>query len=163
MDRYPSPDELLGCDHEIHVVKFQDSMGRWLFRKQCKKCGRMVESGRFLSYSEVQNKNVPLRDTDLEKRTRNWLKNRYEELRLARMAEWRRDYENHLLSPGWKSLRKLILNRSGGVCEREGCDRMAVHIHHLTYERLGREDLSDLLALCFDCHNEIHGGKLDHG
>lgn len=31
-----------------------------------------------------------------------------------------------------------------------------LQLHHLTYERLGDEDLSDLTPLCADCHAMVH-------
>jgi phage terminase large subunit GpA-like protein len=45
------------------------------------------------------------------------------------------------------------------VCEHCG-ERRAVQAHHLTYERLGDELLTDLLAVCLECHEEIHGRKI---
>lgn len=28
-------------------------------------------------------------------------------------------------------------------------------VHHLTYDRFGREELDDLVLLCRDCHKEV--------
>ena len=42
------------------------------------------------------------------------------------------------------------------LCENEGCTNEAKHIHHLTYERLGKERLEDLQALCPECHRGKH-------
>jgi hypothetical protein len=51
--------------------------------------------------------------------------------------------------------RAEVYARSGGLCER--CQRAkAVHIHHLTYARIGDELLSDLQHICIWCHCEIH-------
>ena len=42
------------------------------------------------------------------------------------------------------------------ICER--CDAAPVRAtHHLTYERVGREDLDDLLGVCSDCHEFLSG------
>jgi 5-methylcytosine-specific restriction endonuclease McrA len=35
----------------------------------------------------------------------------------------------------------------------------AVEVHHLTYERLGEERLTDLVALCRSCHEREHAYK----
>ena len=45
------------------------------------------------------------------------------------------------------------------------CSKCAVKgerltVHHLTYERLGCELLSDLTPLCRGCHNEAHRYKI---
>jgi hypothetical protein len=66
--------------------------------------------------------------------------------------EYRQDY---LASDDWKQKSRLILDRDKvcRVCERkESCDT-----HHLTYERVGFENLeTDLIGVCRNCHNRIH-------
>lgn len=53
-------------------------------------------------------------------------------------------------------LKKAIRARSHGQCER--CRHgMASHCHHVTYERLYAETMSDLLDLCESCHRYVHG------
>ena len=51
--------------------------------------------------------------------------------------------------------RQAVAERSGGTCEicRE---RAAVHMHHLTYERAGRELPDDLRHVCLGCHMDQH-------
>jgi 5-methylcytosine-specific restriction endonuclease McrA len=72
-----------------------------------------------------------------------------------------------MASREWRQLRKLVFLRNRGYCER--CqEQTATQVHHLTYERLGHEDLDDLQALCDDCHAwesavdvaEVPGGPL---
>lgn len=53
-------------------------------------------------------------------------------------------------------LKRQVRERSGGVCERCATAPMDV-AHHVTYERLGREKLEDMLALCEPCHRYVHG------
>lgn len=72
------------------------------------------------------------------------------------MARTRRAaYRSYLRSPAWRKLRDRVRARSGGVCERCG-RRPMVHVHHLTYERIFKERLMDLLAVCRPCHRELH-------
>ena len=55
-------------------------------------------------------------------------------------------------------LRATVLRRYDGVCEI--CEEVAAEeVHHLTYERIGREDLSDLMGVCKPCHELIHGPR----
>lgn len=58
----------------------------------------------------------------------------------------------------WRSLRLRAFARSGGNCERCGVplEHGAWHCHHLTYERRGQERLSDVQAICLNCHRVIH-------
>lgn len=69
--------------------------------------------------------------------------------------EWRRRYVEHIRSPKWRKLRQQILARCSGLCERCGKIPKRFEVHHLTYDRLGDERLTDLIALCNDpCHVE---------
>jgi len=64
-------------------------------------------------------------------------------------------YEEYLQTPHWQELRKKIFERSHGICEK--CKQVKmVDVHHLSYERIGKENLEDLLAVCEDCHNQFH-------
>lgn len=60
-------------------------------------------------------------------------------------------YEKYLASPQWKQRRLQAFERAGGRCERCG-SAVKLEVHHLTYDRLGREELSDLLVVCKPCH-----------
>ena len=64
-------------------------------------------------------------------------------------------YQRYIKSPAWRRLRCEVVRRCGGVCER--CHEWpVVNIHHLTYDHWGDERLYELVALCFDCHDEAH-------
>ena len=56
----------------------------------------------------------------------------------------------------WRALRWYVINdRAGGVCEQ--CNfEFATQVHHLVYPSGRREQASDLLALCDDCHHAMH-------
>jgi 5-methylcytosine-specific restriction endonuclease McrA len=67
--------------------------------------------------------------------------------------EW---YQKHYLrSLRWRQTRNLYLRRVGWLCERY-CGRRACVVHHLSYENLGHEQPDQLIALCFECHREMH-------
>jgi hypothetical protein len=67
----------------------------------------------------------------------------------GRRRAWYR--EVYLRSPHWRARRAQAIGRAGGRCEHCGA-RDRLEIHHLTYERLGRERDRDLRALCHRCH-----------
>jgi 5-methylcytosine-specific restriction endonuclease McrA len=63
------------------------------------------------------------------------------------------EYRAYLRSPAWHELRRLVLLRDNHACT--GCGRLVgLEVHHLTYERLYHEPLSDLTTLCLDCHRD---------
>ena len=60
-------------------------------------------------------------------------------------------YGVYMASREWALKKRAVRERSGGICER--CKKApATQVHHLTYERLYRELLSDLLHVCRPCH-----------
>lgn len=65
-------------------------------------------------------------------------------------------YREYLESPEWKEKRTAVMERCNYWCE--DCRReRAVHVHHLTYERIYNEDLEDLIGVCKSCHEDRHG------
>lgn len=70
--------------------------------------------------------------------------------------EYRTEY---LLSNDWRQKSTIVLNRDKVcyICQRNS----ATDAHHLTYERLGVENLeTDLIGVCRICHNRIHNHEL---
>ena len=62
-------------------------------------------------------------------------------------------YEARMSRPDWMEYyRPRILKRAGGCCEACGGKTRCLEVHHLTYERLGRERDEDLQAVCRPCH-----------
>lgn len=66
------------------------------------------------------------------------------------------EYHKYLASREWALLKGKVRARSSGRCER--C-LVGNHdsTHHLTYERIGKEELGDLQAVCSDCHGFLSG------
>ncbi len=69
----------------------------------------------------------------------------------------RERYQRYLQSDAWKTKRKAVLHAAGFRCRR--CGVPATEVHHETYKRIYNERLSDLTALCSDCHQAAHSGK----
>lgn len=64
-------------------------------------------------------------------------------------------YQKHIQSAVWRRKRSAVILRAKGKCER--CHRWPiVNVHHLSYENVGNEPLSDLLGVCSKCHRELH-------
>ena len=92
-------------------------------------------------------------------------------------------YARYLASNEWKARRDQALYRAQHRCQSPHC-RMhmlrtmsdadlaymvsevltphayRLEVHHLTYERIGREHPDDLIVLCPQCHADVHG--LEH-
>ena len=73
-------------------------------------------------------------------------------LRREKLTRYQIAYrDGYLQSDHWQEVRKRKLKQAGYKCEACG-EKVKLDIHHLTYERLGKERLDDLQALCRDCH-----------
>jgi len=68
-------------------------------------------------------------------------------------------YDDYLASSYWQETRKRKLELTGFVCQECGKTDTVLHVHHLTYERLGYELDTDLIVLCESCHRRKHGIK----
>lgn len=67
-------------------------------------------------------------------------------------------YQEYMLSDAWRDKREERLRIDGHKCRTCGCSASfyPLHVHHVTYERLGHEDVAnDLITLCADCHHAI--------
>ncbi len=64
-------------------------------------------------------------------------------------------YQKYLLSSHWKEFRAKALEYYGNKCADCG-SKDKLEVHHETYERLGREELGDVIVLCHDCHEKWH-------
>ena len=61
-------------------------------------------------------------------------------------------YDRYIHSAGWRRKAGQRLEMDGRVCQV--CGREATEVHHLTYDRFGNEEMSDLVSLCRKCHNK---------
>lgn len=73
----------------------------------------------------------------------------------ATRAAGREFYLTYLNSPSWRATRNRALRLANYRCQKCGGKR-ELQVHHLSYERLGREWDQDLEVLCDDCHREHH-------
>jgi len=64
-------------------------------------------------------------------------------------------YDEYLKTPHWQTMRRRALLRAGNQCQNCGFPRR-LQVHHLTYDRRGREAEGDLVVLCAWCHEKEH-------
>lgn len=69
-------------------------------------------------------------------------------------SEWKRLYTQYLNSPEWRRKRREVFVDRDGLCEI--CGESAEQVHHLNYDRLGGELMTDLMAICEGCHRREH-------
>jgi 5-methylcytosine-specific restriction endonuclease McrA len=64
-------------------------------------------------------------------------------------------YNQYIKGPRWAAKREAWFNAFGKYCRACGTAYGPIQLHHMTYDRLGRERMSDLVALCANCHKEV--------
>ena len=64
-------------------------------------------------------------------------------------------YETYINSTAWERRRGLFFTKHPKVCVTCGSEEK-IQLHHKTYDRMGRERDSDLMALCEFCHSTLH-------
>jgi len=72
------------------------------------------------------------------------------------------DYQLYLRSPAWREITRWVRKREWNLCERCRINRID-EIHHLTYKHIFQEQdyLEDLMGVCCDCHDELHGRQAE--
>lgn len=61
----------------------------------------------------------------------------------------------HLKSAYWHTLKQKRLALANHKCE--SCNKQTyLYLHHVDYSNLLAENLNDVRAICFECHQDIH-------
>lgn len=158
---------LMPCAHSNRIVARKITTSGHLFlRLQCPDCGAALsarlpkaKAAEFVATGVPEglwNEQLALQHAVEWNRLSHPI---IEKMNAERRNAWWSDYEVYLGSDIWKERAGSALKRAGYICER--CKRRkAVHVHHLSYERVGEELPGDLQALCFQCHDQAHEGQL---
>lgn len=154
------------CEHEKCEVRSRVIRGgSTQFVLQCLKCGKTKGNAISRAAAISQNAGVAPRSFD-QCLYDDWEAKRASSAENIRMMFDKRkffsDYDEYLQSEEWKKKRLLVIRRANGVCE--GCGlRPPNEVHHLTYKNVGHEFLFQLVALCHQCHKEIHNEEEKNG
>jgi len=74
---------------------------------------------------------------------------------LTPQKTYKERYYEYLKSPEWNKKRKAKIKEAGGRCQL--CNTKGkLSVHHRTYDRVYNEILTDLIALCDNCHKKFH-------
>lgn len=157
-DAWKAHAESFDCEHAQVVVRIRTIKGgSTQYVNQCLKCGSPV--GNPLRKSDYAGDLLQAFDVALQE---YWEKKRQDAVETLK-ARFARDaffdsYDDYLKSDAWASKRAKVMARAHGICE--GCgDAVPREVHHLTYQHVGNEFLFELVALCHECHERIHGDE----
>lgn len=74
---------------------------------------------------------------------------------VVRCPKFNLDYDKYIKSEEWKEVREEREFLDGLKCRFCGSAKNLT-VHHITYENVPNEDMTDLVTLCWTCHNELH-------
>lgn len=157
-DTYSAIENKYRCTHENRELRIRViADGRSAHYRQCIICGN---AGNAVSaktvQTELQGQKAPPFDNELDHRWRG--RKHAEYLSTYKQIEpvLRAEYEAYLASELWAQRRSATIRAAKGVCQC--CEHFpATQVHHITYERIGNERASDLMAVCTFCHELLHG------
>lgn len=162
-------EEEFTCDHPQTEIKSKtDSAGRCYYVRQCLDCWQQV--GTALKKTTVPNpESVQSFDEEKSSHWERWKQARRFELqedenhlRRSHQSAWWKKYTAYLQTPTWHEKRTRVLKRDNYLCQ--AClESKATQAHHLTYKHLEHEPLFDLVAICPDCHEDLHEMERETG
>jgi 5-methylcytosine-specific restriction endonuclease McrA len=152
---------------EIYVNRPRKD-GKPTKRLYCRNCGNLTAMIKMENPDEW--KNLPLvtkefTDQVAEERWQrrkafyNYISEKREKQIQDANDKWWAEYNDYLKTPQWRDKRTRVLNRDNYVCQACLVNK-AVDVHHLTYDRVFKEPLFDLVGVCKECHEMIHSKKL---
>ncbi len=68
------------------------------------------------------------------------------------MRQKNQAYEKYIHSTAWRDKANQRLAMDNHICQV--CGETASDVHHLTYDRFGNEEMSDVVSLCRKCHQK---------
>lgn len=71
-----------------------------------------------------------------------------------------KEYAKYLRSEDWKSRKEYLSQQWNNECAC--CKKNKnLHLHHLSYDNLGKETIRDVILLCKGCHLDVHKNRLE--
>jgi len=169
----PKPMSSNECNHKLTQLTLRKySESNTSVVKQCLSCGKHIDN---IPKKSVKNINsFPIFDAgledEMEEKVNKWYLTFSTNLNLAKQSfeeELSRKikagevsrvnkttFGSYYESQEWARTREIILLRDDNTCQ--ACRAAAECVHHITYDRLGRENDLDLMSLCNSCHNIVH-------
>lgn len=151
--------DLAKCSHQWHLYQRKKSDSCVFYQDCCSLCG---DSGKIYKKKDLSNEQISkalyCTYEDLQKlRTAHYERQSAEYTRVTQILNqgWWEWYNEYLQSSIWKEKARKVMQRAKGLCE--AClENQATQVHHLSYNHVGREPLFELVAVCNECHQDIH-------
>jgi hypothetical protein len=78
----------------------------------------------------------------------------------CKTGEIAKTYKEYLLTDHWGKIKRRFFKSSYSHGRCYFCQSRRVQLHHKTYERLGKERLSDLVEVCRKHHLAVHNKEI---
>ena len=102
------------------------------------------------------------RDAKPKDAVKSWRERRWRRSGLSALGLKMEEYDKYLETPHWQEFRRQAFAEQLKTLGQNCCNRcqksaVTLHVHHLTYERLGKELIADVEIICGECHHKEHG------
>lgn len=151
---YAEIEDRYKCSHPSREIRKRTiANGHTSFVSQCIECGQTsLPIGKKAALAQCPS--PPPYDDHIQQRRRAQKHAEYVRAYLTLRPVLAAEYQAYLASDDWKERRDEAMSRANGQCEI--CTAPASDIHHLSYQNIGAELPSDLMAVCRVCHLAIH-------
>lgn len=159
-EAYTAIETEYSCVHSARELRLRIIKdGRPTFYRQCTRCGNAGKAiARGEAITELNGFEATSFDNELEPRWYARKQASYVATFYAIKPALEAEYQAYLSSKLWYVKRNAAIRKANGICEC--CEHYpATQAHHITYERIGQELPSDLMAVCSFCHELLHGKK----
>ena len=156
-EAYRAIEEKYSCSHDVQELRKREiKNGAISYVKQCVRCGNTsTPIKKVIALHQACANEIKEYDYVMAERWRAAKSHEYQHCYKELAPLLKTEYEKYLKSEKWQSKRLQVIAREEDTCEI--CAEFPVEeVHHLTYVRLGNENLEDLMGLCFICHKIIH-------
>ena len=119
--------------------------------------GKFTEEGEiWASYQDWKNKQKPQKP---QKQQLNLVRVETSEDTYTKVLDKLRKmpYEYYLLTEHWRHFATEALKWANHSCQLCQNKERILHVHHKTYDNKGRETFNDVIVLCDNCHQMVHG------
>lgn len=150
------------------ITVFVDCLNRVHYRLRCVECWRFVGGIKKAIAIEQLAGLEPIEDCHPSETScnRQIAIQKVQEARVAfrrdvpiLLHKLKDDYrKRYMMTNAWATLRQLVFVRDGNRCQECG-SVTDLECHHITYKRLGAEEMSDLVTLCNLCHHNHHSDQ----
>ena len=140
------------CGGHLKLIKVKN--GRYLYGTLCELCHTAF-------YGKIAVPNNPINPNfkkkfNFKESSKKKIKKKFKKKNKIQHKKWtKKNYAEYLNSSHWFNFKRAYYKKHKRICSYCG-SKVNIHLHHLTYKRIGKETFEDVVPLCKECHIAEH-------